>query len=185
MKLAFAFTSIIGRPIFSSSLPRDMVLLATITCAALVFCANSSAQSIARSSVNNQPFSRESVVEFLHRFEEIAQKKNFDLVADMVHERAVFRFNDGDFVGRAAVRTAFEKTWASSSGKPEQEKFYLSDIVVVATDTNTAAATYNWNWEGVSQGKAFRIQGRGTRVLVREGERWQIIHEHLSRMPKP
>ncbi|MGL4233010.1 MAG: nuclear transport factor 2 family protein [Casimicrobium sp.] len=127
----------------------------------------------------------QSVIDFLNNFEAIAQKKNFDLVSDMVHERAVFRFNDGDFVGRPAVRAAFEKTWASSTGKPEQEKFYLSDIVVVATDTNAAAATYNWNWEGVSQGKSFRIQGRGTRVLVREGERWQIIHEHLSRMPKP
>jgi ketosteroid isomerase-like protein len=129
--------------------------------------------------------SHEAVINFLNHFEALARKKNFDLVADMVHERAIFRFNDGDFVGRQAIRAAFEKTWASSSGTAEQEKFYLSDIVVVATDTNSAAATYNWNWEGVSQGKSFRIQGRGTRVLVREGDRWQIIHEHLSRMPKP
>lgn len=127
----------------------------------------------------------QSVVDFLNNFEAIAQEKNFDLVADMVHERAIFRFNDGDFVGRPAVRAAFEKTWASSTGSHNEERFYLSDIVVVATDTSTTAATYNWNWEGVSQGKSFRIQGRGTRVLVREGERWQIIHEHLSRMPKP
>ncbi len=159
-------------------------------CVALFVCAEttaqpSTAQPTARANVSNSTINKDSVIDFLNNFEAIAQKKNFDLVSDMVHERAVFRFNDGDFVGRPAVRAAFEKTWASSTGKLEQEKFYLSDIVVVATDTNTAAATYNWNWEGVSQGKSFRIQGRGTRVLVREGERWQIIHEHLSRMPKP
>lgn len=33
-------------------------------------------------------------------------------------------------------------------------------------------------------GKSFRIQGRGTRVLVVESGRIQIIHEHLSRYPR-
>jgi hypothetical protein len=164
----------------------------TVSLAVLIVavCAVSSLYAQTVTSAQAQSNSKEtlrvthqSVIDFLNHFELIAQKKNFDLVADMIHERAVFRFNDGDFTGRPAIRAAFEKTWASSSSKPEQEKFFLSDIVVVATDTNTAAATYNWNWEGVSQGKTFRVQGRGTRVLVREGERWQIIHEHLSRMP--
>jgi hypothetical protein len=35
----------------------------------------------------------------------------------------------------------------------------------------------------VMDGQHFRIQGRGTRVLVVEGGRLQIIHEHLSRYP--
>jgi hypothetical protein len=163
-----------------------LALLFVGVCVASSLHAQTTATAAAQSfSKENPRMTNQSVIDFLNNFEAIAQKKNFDLVADMVHERAIFRFNDGDFVGRPAVRAAFEKTWASSTGKPEQEKFYLSDIVVVATESNTAAATYNWNWEGVSQGKNFRIQGRGTRVLVREGERWQIIHEHLSRMPKP
>jgi hypothetical protein len=34
-------------------------------------------------------------------------------------------------------------------------------------------------------GQAFRIQGRGTRVMVVCDGRLQIIHEHLSRFPKP
>jgi hypothetical protein len=33
-------------------------------------------------------------------------------------------------------------------------------------------------------GKPFRAQGRGTRVLVVDNGRLQIIHEHLSRYPK-
>jgi ketosteroid isomerase-like protein len=166
--------------------PARITFLLIAMCFAIPILATAGTITTAKSNaMENTRMTHESVVDFLKNFEALAQKKNFDLVADMVHERAVFRFNDGDFVGRAAVRAAFEKTWASSSGKPEQEKFYLSDVVVIATDTNTAAATYNWNWEGVSQGKSFRIQGRGTRVLVREGGQWQIIHEHLSRMPKP
>ena len=126
---------------------------------------------------------KESVVEFLNRFEAIAEKEDFDLVQDMVHEQAFFRFNDGDFVGRPAVRAAFEKTWKGSAGV-KKERFYLSDIVVLSTDSASATATYTYNWEGAQDGKQFRIQGRGTRVLVKEHGRWQIIHEHLSRFPR-
>ncbi|MES2959511.1 MAG: nuclear transport factor 2 family protein [Pseudomonadota bacterium] len=127
---------------------------------------------------------RQVVVQFLHRFEEIAAKEDFDLVQDMVHERAFFRFNDGDFVGRQAVRSAFEKTWKGSVGV-RKERFYLSDIEVLAVDATSASATYTYNWEGSMEGRSFRIQGRGTRVLVVEGGRLQIIHEHLSRFPAP
>lgn len=59
---------------------------------------------------------RDSVVQFLNRFEELAEKENFDLIQNMVHDDAFFRFNDGDFVGKQAVRGAFEKTWKGSVG---------------------------------------------------------------------
>ena len=127
-------------------------------------------------------FTKESVVRFLHRFEELAQHENFALLEDMVHENAFFRFNDGDFIGKAAVRAAFEKTWRGSANV-KKERFYLTDIVVLSVGTS-ASATYTYNWEGTMDGKAFQIRGRGTRVLVHEQGRPQIIHEHLSRFPK-
>ena len=127
---------------------------------------------------------RASVIEFLNRFEELAEKEDFDLVARMVHEDAIFRFNDGDFVGRQAVRGAFEKTWRSGGGA-KKERFFLTDIQVLSVDERSATATYTWNWQGSMDGQSFRLQGRGTRVLVVEDGQLQIIHEHLSRFPKP
>jgi hypothetical protein len=126
----------------------------------------------------------ESVVQFLNHFEDVAMKEDFGLLRDMIDERAYFRFNDGDFVGRAAIQAAFEKTWR---GDPTVKKarFYLSDIVVLTTDSASATATYTYNWEGSQGDKQFKIQGRGTRVLMYEGGRFRIIHEHLSRFPKP
>jgi Domain of unknown function (DUF4440) len=124
----------------------------------------------------------DAVVKFLKRFEELAETENFDLLESMVHADAVFRFNDGDFVGRPAVRAAFEKTWAGSAGI-KKERFYLTDIQILTVDVKSATATYTYNWEGSMDGKAFRVQGRGTRVLVVVGDRLQIIHEHLSRFP--
>lgn len=130
------------------------------------------------------PISADTVVEFLHRFETIAEKEDFALIEDMIHERAYFRFNDGDFIGRPAIKAAFEKSWR---GDPSVKKarFYLSDIVVLTTDQSTASATYTWHWEGSQGDREFRIQGRGTRVLLLEQGRLRIVHEHLSRFPRP
>lgn len=126
--------------------------------------------------------STESVVDFLHRFEQVAEKEDFALIRDMIDERAYFRFNDGDFVGLTAIQGIFEKTWR---GDPSVKKsrFYLSDVVVLTTDSTTATATYTYNWEGTQAGRAFSVKGRGTRVLRLDGGRYRIVHEHLSRFP--
>ena len=126
----------------------------------------------------------ESVVQFLHHFEELAMKEDFKLLEHLIDERAYFRFSDGDFVGRQAIRAVFEKTW---KGDPSVKKarFYLTDIVVLTTDKASASATYTYNWEGAQGSREFKIQGRGTRVLVLKGGALQIAHEHLSRRPAP
>jgi ketosteroid isomerase-like protein len=123
-----------------------------------------------------------SVVRFLHHFEELAMQEDFGLIQDLIDERAYFRFNDGDFVGRAAIKAAFEKTWR---GDPSIKKarFYLSDIVVLTVDKSTATATYSYHWEGSQGAQSFKIQGRGTRVLGWVDGNFRIVHEHLSRFP--
>ncbi len=124
----------------------------------------------------------ESVTRFLHHFEALAMKEDFSLLEDMIDDRAYFRFNDGDFIGRDAIKAAFEKTWR---GDPTVKKarFYLSDIVVLTTDKATASATYTYHWEGAQGAREFTIQGRGTRVLAFREGRFLIVHEHLSRFP--
>ncbi len=125
----------------------------------------------------------DEVREFLHRFEQLAAQKDFDLLENHVHENAFFRFNDGDFRGRAAVRRAFQKTW-NGSANAKNEKYFLTDIDVLSADQNSATATYTYNWEGQFDGQTFAIKGRGTRIVVKVNGELQIIHEHLSRFPE-
>jgi ketosteroid isomerase-like protein len=125
----------------------------------------------------------DSVVRFLNHFEEVAMKEDFDLLRDMIDERAYFRFNDGDFVGREAIRAAFEKTWRADP-TVVKARFHLSDIVVLSIDRASATATYTWHWEGSQAGREFEVRGRGTRVLLHENGSFRIVHEHLSRFPK-
>ena len=132
--------------------------------------------------MTQDPIPERSVVQFLHQFDQLADKKDFSLISDMIHERAFFRFNDGDHIGRQAIRDAFEQTWQRGSNV-QNERFFLTDIVVLSTDVASATVTYTYNWEGTRDGQQIRVQGRGTRVLVGQQERLQIIHEHLSRFP--
>ena len=144
---------------------------------ALVGCASM------RNDESQVPVTTESVTSFLNDFEALAEKEDFELIKDFIDERAYFRFNDGDFVGRQAIQAAFERTWR---GDPTVKKarFYLTDISVLTTDQKTATATYTYNWEGSQGGQQFTIKGRGTRVFVYESGRFRIVHEHLSRFPK-
>ena len=158
--------------------PRIRLLMVT----ALLLCLGT-ACSTRKPAMAEVSLTQDAVIQFLNRFEELAEKENFDLVQDMVHDRAFFRFNDGDFAGKQAVRGAFETTWKGSANV-RKERFYQSDIQVLTLDRTSATATYTYNWEGSMEGKPFRIQGRGTRVLVVHDGRLQIIHEHLSRYPK-
>jgi ketosteroid isomerase-like protein len=163
------------------STTRCRLLIAIATSCVIASCAILSKEH--RTMGTPQTSSMENdVVQFLHNFEALAEKEDFNLIRDKIHERAYFRFNDGDFRGREAIQAVFEKTWR---GDPSVKKarFYLSDIVVLTMDRQTATATYTYNWEGSQGDKQFRIQGRGTRVLTRESGPWQIIHEHLSRFP--
>ena len=125
--------------------------------------------------------SPDDVVQFMHEFEEAASHENFSLIADKIHDEAVFRFTDGDFSGIQSVRGAFEKTWALDT---EDERYYLTNIQVLSTDAKSATATYTYNWEGKVDGRPFQTRGRGTRVMVLDGGSWKIIHEHLSHFPK-
>lgn len=125
----------------------------------------------------------DSVLRFLNHFEAVAMKEDFALLRDMIDERAYFRFNDGDFVGREAIQAAFEKTWRADPSVTKA-RFYLADIVVLTTDHASATVTYTYHWEGSQAGRAFEVQGRGTRVLLYENGRFRIVHEHLSRFPK-
>ena len=130
------------------------------------------------------PITKDAVVAFLHEFERFAEREDFNLIRELIDEHAYFRFNDRDFVGRPAIQAAFERTWR---GDPtiKKARFYLTDIAVLTVDEKTASATYTYNWEGAQGDRAFTIRGRGSRVLLHEAGRFRIVHEHLSRFPRP
>jgi ketosteroid isomerase-like protein len=114
---------------------------------------------------------------FVKAYAAASGTKDFAKVAKFIHPAAIFRFTDGDFVGIENIQTAFEWTWNSA----EDDRYTLSDVKVTHLDAQSASATYDFNWSGVTDGRAWSARGRGSAVIVRHEGQLQIVLEHLSR----
>jgi ketosteroid isomerase-like protein len=121
--------------------------------------------------------SESEVMAFLKVYEVSANSRDFAKVAEMIHPDATYRFTDGDFVGREAIRGAFEKTWAYNA---INERYWLTDVKLIYCDSSSACLSYDFHWTGVGTAGPFHTKGRGTQLIVRNGGKLQSIYEHLG-----
>jgi ketosteroid isomerase-like protein len=117
--------------------------------------------------------------EVLKSYELYLNRRDFDALADLIAPDAVFWFSDGSHRGIAAIRAAFEATWRAL---PE-ETYWLDELEWLTEGDGAAACTYRFNWRAMRNGQPISGAGRGTTVLHHNGDRWQIVHEHLSLNP--
>ena len=101
---------------------------------------------------------------------------DFDQVAPLIAEDAVFWFSDGTHLGIDAVRQAFEQTWA----KLGNETYWVDDVRWIAEAATAAVALYRFHWRAVRDGEPISGSGRGTSMFALRNGRWLIVHEHLS-----
>jgi ketosteroid isomerase-like protein len=113
---------------------------------------------------------------FLAHYEATTNSHNFDEVAPLIAENAVYWFGDGSHIGHAAIRAAFEAAWTVVA----EEVYRISDVHWLAAGDGTAACIYRYSWTGLVNGVARSGHGRGTNVLANAGGVWRIVHEHLS-----
>lgn len=125
----------------------------------------------------NEPITDAEIREFLKKYETAANSGDFANVRDMIHPEAIFRFTEGDFVGRDPIQAAFEETWGHNI---QDDRYYLTNVNIVSKDMKSATITFTFNWTGVVEGRPVHTVGRGTSVIVRSGGRLQFILEHLS-----
>ena len=101
-------------------------------------------------------------------------------VDPLVHDGVCATFSDGSrHEGRSAVRAAFERNFAAI----QDERYAISNLRWIRRGTDHALYVFDFAWSGVIGGRPASGAGRGTTALVREGDRWLMIAEHLG--PKP
>jgi ketosteroid isomerase-like protein len=105
---------------------------------------------------------------------------SWDQIAPCVTEDAVFLFTEDTFVGKAAAKAAFEKTFKLI----ENEVFSLHDIAWTVVTDEVATCHYEFRWKGLISGQESSGGGRGTTILRRVDGRWLIAHEHLGPYPR-
>jgi ketosteroid isomerase-like protein len=105
---------------------------------------------------------------------------SWDQIAPCVADFAVFIFTEDTFVGKAAAKASFEKTFKLI----ENEVFSLHDIVWTVVTADVAACRYEFRWKGLISGQESSGGGRGTSILRKVDSRWLIAHEHLGPYPR-
>jgi ketosteroid isomerase-like protein len=105
---------------------------------------------------------------------------SWDQIAPHVAEDAVFIFTEDTFVGKAAAKASFEKTFKLI----ENEVFSLHDIQWTAVTDDVAACHYEFRWKGLISGRESSGGGRGTTILRKGDDRWLVAHEHPGPYPR-
>ena len=77
-----------------------------------------------------------------------ANSRDFDQVAPIVADNAVYWFSDGEFEGLDAIRRAFEMTWNTI----EHERYAIEDVQWVVVGDRAAVCIYQFRSEGFVRG---------------------------------
>ena len=95
-----------------------------------------------------------------------------------VADDAVYLFsNESCHVGKDAVRGAIARNFDAI----KNETYGTSKLRWLVRTDELAVGVYEYAWSGDIHGERMSGGGRGTTVLRRRGDRWEILHEHLSR----
>ena len=112
----------------------------------------------------------------MRTYEKAANSRNFNKVAPLLSDNAIFWFSDGSYAGIESIKLAFEKTWS----RIMDEEYSIMHLKWLINGLDCAVCLYEFVSKGTVDGKVSEVRGRGTNVLKRMDNKWTIIHEHLS-----
>jgi len=145
------------------------------------FCLSLLAAAIAPQLANSEEDTSMSPTDFVREYERALATQTWDAVSPLIHQNATVTFSNGAvFKGKNAVRIAYENNFDAI----KNEDYRVSNIHWVLETKNSATYTFDFQWAGMINGKAASGAGRGTTVLFRERDKWQLIAEHLGPYPK-
>ncbi len=98
-------------------------------------------------------------------------------VEPMIAPHATYWFTDGSYSGIDEIKSAIESTF----NKLQDEVYKISEVNWPVKTETVAVCTYHFSWQATIDGTLQSGSGRGTNVLEKRGDSWQIIHEHLSK----
>jgi ketosteroid isomerase-like protein len=105
---------------------------------------------------------------------------SWDQIEPYVTDDVTFIFTEKTFVGKAAAKAAFEKTFDTI----QNEEYGLHGVIWTAVTDSMASCHYEYRWKGMIQGQEASGGGRGTSIFLKLAGRWLIAHEHLGPYPR-
>ena len=118
-----------------------------------------------------------TVEDFVHAYEAALATQRWGAVEPLIHPDACVTFSSGAVhKGRPAVQAALERNFAAI----RDETYHISNVHWARRTPDVAVYLFDFAWTGLIDGQPARGSGRGTAVIVRAGDAWQLLAEHLG-----
>jgi ketosteroid isomerase-like protein len=115
--------------------------------------------------------------EFVGIYERALATQQWASVELLIHENACVTFSNGTVhKGKAAVRTAFEQNFSAIT----DETYRISNVYWILRTQDVGVYLFDFKWTGRIGGRDAAGGGRGTSVVVRDGDDWKLLAEHLG-----
>lgn len=115
--------------------------------------------------------------EFIHAYEYALATQDWNQVEPLIHVDACVTFSNGTVhKGQAAVKKAFEYNFSLI----KDETYSMTNVHWVLKSAEMAVYLFEFQWSGIINGKPAQGAGRGTSVLIKERDTWQLLVEQLG-----
>lgn len=115
--------------------------------------------------------------EFIQNYERALATQDWGRVEPLVHPDACVTFSNGTVhKGKAEVQRAFERNFSLI----KDETYSITNVHWIIKSPDTAVYLFEFSWSGTINEKPAHGSGRGTSVLVKETDGWQLLVEHLG-----
>jgi ketosteroid isomerase-like protein len=115
--------------------------------------------------------------DFISKYQAALRSQDWLAVEPLLHGRVCVTFSNGAVHrGVDAVGAAFKKNFSVIEG----EDYRMSDLSWTYRTDDLAVCVFRFDWSGLIRGELASGSGRGTHVLVRDGDRWLLVVEHLG-----
>jgi len=119
-----------------------------------------------------------TLIAFMQLYIANTNTHNFNTVLPMLHQNAVFWFDENEYNHPATIQAAFLAAWQYIP----DEVYSIKNLRWLSVHSNSATCIYEYEWKGTHNNTNMKGSGRGTNLLVKENGVWKIMHEHLSKI---
>lgn len=119
--------------------------------------------------------------EFIHTYESALKTQAWDNVDPLFHDMVCVTFSNGEIHnGKQKVKAAFQKNFSLI----ESEEYSIRNVRWVLKNESIATYVFDYDWQGIINGKRVSGEGNGTSVLVSNNGKWVMLIESLHKSVK-
>jgi len=116
--------------------------------------------------------------QFTIAYQNALATQDWTSVEPLITKEACVTFSNGSvYKGIDNIQAAYENNFRLINS----EKYEMKNISWLKKETDYAVYVFEYHWSGIMNDKLISGQGVGTSVIIKVGEDWKLLSEHLGK----